>query len=371
MAILQLGRRFRLRFGIRFNWANSDLLVRRMVRVRFEGRRERLSSLPGQERSPIHSHQRNNQCLLRSEARAACWVSMFVWLASVIGCGRSEEHENSKPDVGDRSVERVASPPVTDTALSLSGGRMYSKVTKREGEVHYEGIVDARGRYWVPFMSELLVQDITDERALVQYGNKFLFVPLGGEAYVEADFQDVDGFQYAMPYRCGLAVVVVNDRWFYINESGERAFQDEFEFAESFCQDCALVKQADRYRLIDTQGRTIADLDYDSVSPQSEWCWQVTDSSKGAFKSGFIDRRGQLIGELEYDEVGYFDPNVNRIRVGKNGLYGFLDERASVVIPIEYEYAEVFDKGRAKVVRDGREFEIDPDGHEISLSDLR
>jgi hypothetical protein len=51
-----------------------------------------------------------------------------------------------------------------------------------------------------------------------------------------------------------------------------------------------------------------------------------------------------------------------RIRVGKGDKYGFLDEHAREVIPVQYEYAEIFDKGKARVMLNGREFFIDPNG---------
>ncbi len=64
--------------------------------------------------------------------------------------------------------------------------------------------------------------------------------------------------------------------------------------------------------------------------------------------------------------MGYYDPEVRRIRVGQGDKFGFLDERAREVVLVQYEYAEIFDKGKARVILNGREFFIDPDGKEVA-----
>ena len=81
--------------------------------------------------------------------------------------------------------------------------------------------------------------------------------------------------------------------------------------------------------------------------------------------SGFVDLDGKEVVSVVYDEVGYHDLEGKRLRVGNGDEYSFLDELAQVAIPIQYEYAEIFDKGKARVMLNGREFFIDPDGKEL------
>ena len=241
----------------------------------------------------------------------------------------------------------------------------FSKMSNRDGDIYQEGIVDAQGNEIIRLRSDLLVNEICSRLALVQLERKFLFVPLDQGSISEDDMDSVNGFQYAEPYCCGLAMVKVNDVWFYIDSNGDKAFDSDFEFAESFHHDRAYVKASNRHRIIDTHGKTVADLNYDQVSPQSPWCWQVTRIEQEKYLSGFVDLNGNLIAELIYDEVGYFDPEVKRIPVRRNERHGFLDEHAKVVVPVEYEYAEIFDRGKAKVVLNGRIFFINPDGIEV------
>ena len=211
----------------------------------------------------------------------------------------------------------------------------------------------------------MLVNDIAGSLALVLFERNFLFVPLDGGTISAKDLESIDGFQSADPYSCGFARVCRNDVWFYLDSNFEKAFDLDFEFAESFHQDRAYVKSGDRHRIIDTQGKTVADLNFDQVGPQSPWCWQVIKIENEKYLSGFVDLSGNLITEVVYDGVGYYDPEVKRIGVSRDGLHGFLDEHAKVVIPIQYAYAEPFAKGKAKVALDGRALFINPDGIEV------
>ena len=102
----------------------------------------------------------------------------------------------------------------------------------------------------------------------------------------------------------------------------------EISFVESFHHDRAFVTVDGHYRIIDTQGETVAELGFDQVNPQSPWCWQVTKVDQGTYRSGLIDLNGNLISELNYDYVGYYDSSVKRIHVCRNKRHGFFDELA-------------------------------------------
>lgn len=241
----------------------------------------------------------------------------------------------------------------------------FAKVTAGEGEIHAEGIIDAKGVEIIPPLTTILIDDITGTTALVRNAREHLFVDLGNGPIDTNLFATTKGYQYAEPFRCGRAMVQVDDRWFYIDSLGNALFDETYDFAETFHHDRAMVKEGERYRIIDTQGKTVARMNYDQASPQSPWCWQVTRLEGDVFWSGFVDLDGKEITPLIYDEVGYYDQEVERTRVGKGGKYGFLDARAMEVIPVKYEYAEIFDKGKARVMLNGRQFFIDPDGKEL------
>ena len=242
----------------------------------------------------------------------------------------------------------------------------FAKVSTGVGESHAEGVIDAKGVEIIPPLTSILIDDITGHTALVRNGREHLFVDLGSGPVDTTLFATTKGYQYAEPFRCGRAMVQLADRWFYIDTNGNALFGSTYDFAETFHHDRAMVKEGERYRIIDTEGGTVARMNYDQVSPQSPWCWQVTRIRGEVYRSGFVDLDGKELTPLVFDEVGYYDPEVKRVRVGKGDRFGFLDEHAREVIPVRYEYAEIFDKGKARVMLNGRAFFIDPDGKEVA-----
>ncbi len=255
--------------------------------------------------------------------------------------------------------------PMKYTKVDTRNAEGFARVTAGEGSTHAEGIIDAQGVEVIPPLTSILIDDITGSTALVRSGREHLFVDLGNGPLDTSLFATTKGYQYAEPFRCGRAMVQVDDRWFYIDTNGSRLFGTTYDFAETFHHDRAMVKEGERYRIIDTDGKTVAPMRYDQVSPQSPWCWQVTRIKGDTHWSGFVDLDGKELSPLVYDEVGYYDPEVRRIRVGKGDKFGFLDEHAREVIPVRYGYAEIFDKGKARVMLNGRRFFIDPDGKEV------
>ncbi len=287
-------------------------------------------------------------------------LGIVAILVTIVGCS------SKNAQMSDHSGEvDLQSSSAREAKVDPRNEFGFARITIREGEHSQEGIVDAKGNEVVQPSSSMLVNDITGSLALVQFERKYLFVPLDDGYVSSEDLASVDGFQYAETYRCGLAMVSVNDARFYIDANFEKAFDSVFEFAESFHHDRALVKDDGRYRIIDPAGKTVSDLSYHQVNPQSPWCWQVTKIENERYRSGFVDLNGNLITELIYDVVGYYDPAVERIWVSSNNRYGFLDEHAQVAIPVIYEYAEPFDRGKARVALNGRTFFINPVGMEV------
>jgi hypothetical protein len=257
--------------------------------------------------------------------------------------------------------------PTTDkiTKIDPPNELGFSKISIRDGDIYQEGVVDAVGKVILEPSESYLVMEIQGTKALVQCERKFLFVPLDSGPYAASDLVDVNGFQYAHHYRCGLAMVMIDDNWFYIDQDGKRAFTPNYNFAESFHHDRALVRENKQYRIINVQGETVADLNFDQVNLQSPYCWQVSNKVDNVWRHGFIDLNGDLITEVNFDHIGYYEPDVQRIRVMKDKRFGFVDDFAKVVIHIVYDYAEMFDRGKARVVLNGRTLFIDPYGKEV------
>lgn len=289
---------------------------------------------------------------------------MLCCCAAITNLASSHQaHSALSPNV---TAMNASDPQDLDTTKTDKPNELgFAKISKRHGDEYFEGIVDAKGNAILEPHTEMLVNDISGDRALLQWGRKFVFVRLNQGRITQAVLDSAKAYDFAQPYSCRLALVVNSDRWFYVDEAGQQAIAETYDFAEPFLQDRALVKSGERYRIIDTAGKTVSEINFDQVSPQSPFCWQVIRIEDGKYLSGFIDRQGKLITEVTFDEVGYYDPDVKRIRVGRADKYGFLDERAQIAIPLQYDYAEIFSQGKARVGIGERRFFIDPNGKEV------
>lgn len=69
-------------------------------------------------------------------------------------------------------------------------------------------------------------------------------------------------------------------------------------------------------------------------------------------KWGFIDKEGKTIIPFEYDDADYFFEGLARVK--KNGKYGFIDKQGKIIIPFEYDDVGSFFKGLANVKKNGK-----------------
>jgi len=76
-------------------------------------------------------------------------------------------------------------------------------------------------------------------------------------------------------------------------------------------------------------------------------------------KWGFIDRSGKEVVQLKYDDLEGIGFSEGRAGVKLNDKWGYVDKYGNEVIKPQYEVANTFVNGKAKVKKDGKEFYID------------
>ncbi len=240
---------------------------------------------------------------------ALTFVLMFA-LAIGAGC---DDHKNtsSSPIVSKTALDHINDKTQIDPPNELG----YSKISIRVGDEYKEGVLDAQKKEVIPPSVKYFVEGYTGNMALLQLERKFLFVPLAYGPYSDTDFVEVTGFQYATPYSCGVALVCLNDRWFYIKEDGTKVSEETFDWAEPFHHDRALVKKGEKYQIIKPDGHLVKVLEHEQAHVQSPWCGKLAISCTEKFMSGFVDLDGNAITDLIYENVSDYDPEVKRIRV--------------------------------------------------------
>lgn len=117
-----------------------------------------------------------------------------------------------------------------------------------------------------------------------------------------------------------------------------------------------------------------------------KWQWKVNslyeDDETGLFKvllsgqafnwygkSTFAASDGKRLISLDFDYIDSFHEGFAEVCVAGQG-YGFIDKEMHFVIPMQYENADGFRDGKAKVQRDGVWYYIDKAGKEIAIQPI-
>ena len=140
----------------------------------------------------------------------------------------------------------------------------------------------------------------------------------------------------------GLARVVKEKKYGFIDKLGHEIIPCKYDHAESFDYGVAIVKIGEKKGLIDQQGNTIVPCIFDRVDSFDK------DSTARASlngKEGRINIKGEIVIPFEYDTCGDFCEGLAPVE--KDGLYGFIDKNNKLVIP--YKYKDVYDLEEAFV----------------------
>jgi len=172
--------------------------------------------------------------------------------------------------------------------------------------------------------------------------------------------------------------VVQNERWGYADSTGRVLIQYQFEDAEYFSENLALIQQNGKKGFINKNGfkvvipvfkeadpfsNGLAIVETDSavgiINPRGEWIVEpIYYSISGPFgnfyrvekneKYGIIDKAGKAITEIKYDDLEGFTEGLAAF--AHEGLAGFIDTSGSEVIPAQFEEVGLFNNGLAKVM---------------------
>lgn len=239
--------------------------------------------------------------------------------------------------------------------------------------------------------------------AMVKRGGKYGFVNKEGKQVIDTQFDEVWEFSAD-----GLAKVMMggtgNPKYGYMNSSGDMVISASYDVIGDFSNNegIARTKVGGGFGFVAKNGKSISPTIYSDAGEFSEGRARVKKDGKW----GYLDENGQMITSSSYDEaedfvnglarvmqndeVFYIDLNgekanyrINgqgtkislnadyedagfytnkRLRVKKNGKWGFVDEQGEMVIPIDFDAVSDFVDGIAQVEKGGEIYQIDLDG---------
>ncbi|MEH7417857.1 WG repeat-containing protein [Neobacillus drentensis] len=148
-------------------------------------------------------------------------------------------------------------------------------------------------------------------------------------------------------------------KWGYINPKGQIVFPPIYDHAGDFQDnDLAIISLMSKTGVINEKGYLIVKPKYDTIQPFSEGRSVVNDHE--GFK--VIDESGKEVTEKAYSFISpaYKEGRVEAAEndVQGNYLYGYLNKRGKVVIPMIYESTNEFKEGRAVVKEKGGHYQL-------------
>lgn len=186
----------------------------------------------------------------------------------------------------------------------------------------------------------------------VKKEEKWGFIDKTGQVVIPCEYEHVGSF------REGLAVVEKTGTFGFIDKKGQIAIPFQYNHALSFVEGMSAVKVGEHYGFIDKTGRIAIPIHYHAAWHFSEGIAAVQRYNKW----GFVDTTGTRITPLQYDLVQVFKEGLAAVM--KENQWGFIDKEGNITIPLIYNEAKSFSKGIASVLKGENWVNIDKEGIE-------
>ena len=207
------------------------------------------------------------------------------------------------------------------------------------------------------------------------------------------NFITAETFSFAGTFNNGLALVINNSDYKYINRKGKKAFEisvpkienknfssglatskiDSFfenidtlenfntkiEMADNFSEGLAAIRVNSLWGYIDTVGNWTILPTFISAFPFQNGVARIFD---GQYYS-YINKNGEKITSSDFAFASDFSDGLGLVKIGEK--FGFIDTNGKVVIPLQYIYAQSFSEGLAVVYHNGNFVFIDKKGEVV------
>ncbi|MCL2517726.1 MAG: WG repeat-containing protein [Oscillospiraceae bacterium] len=203
-------------------------------------------------------------------------------------------------------------------------------------------------------------------------------------------------FDQVYDFNGGIAKVVLDDKYGFVNKFGEFVLPVEYDMFGDFHDGMAWALKGDKYGFIDTTGNLVIPLTYHYNGGGYERYDTIVDFSEGLAavsidgKCGFIDKTGELVIPAIYDGEFYkgewssyypkFRDGFARVRIldhvnYESGYmhsyykYGYINKSGEVTVPFEYDslgnYFGYSINGITQAVKDGKSGLVDVAGNVV------
>ncbi|MGB4774978.1 MAG: WG repeat-containing protein [Daejeonella sp.] len=150
-------------------------------------------------------------------------------------------------------------------------------------------------------------------------------------------------FNWANSFSEGLAAVLIDGKWGYINKQGQLIIEPQFTDASDFNNNIAIAGIENKRFCIDQSGKIISE-EYRRISTFYEGLADV--GLKG--KTGYIDLSGKLVIPLKFLSAQNFSDGMGPVYIDSKQL-GFINTKGEMVIDPIYHSTYGFNEGIAAI----------------------
>ena len=163
-------------------------------------------------------------------------------------------------------------------------------------------------------------------------------------------------------YYCKRAAVVLNEKWFHINDFGKQVYQNSFVWTGNYQENLCTVRDTNnQYFHIDLNGHKIYSETYTYAGDFKDGIACVKTAS-GFYKH--IDKKGNYINNIDFLDLGIFHKNF-AIAKDKDGWH-HIDKLGRELYKERYSAIEPFYNGFALVTQyDNQKIIIDENGNRV------
>ena len=155
----------------------------------------------------------------------------------------------------------------------------------------------------------------------------------------------------------GLAVIIDNGKFGYINTNGEITIPPQFDYASMFYNGFAEVEILGKSCFINSKGEKQFEPKFEEIRPYGEGFAGF----KQLGKYGFINANGDFMMQPYYDDVAYFVNGLCPVRKGQN--WGAINKEGKLILKLEFDYVGPFEDGVAEVIYKGVSLYADTKGN--------
>ncbi|GHU14795.1 hypothetical protein FACS189441_5300 [Betaproteobacteria bacterium] len=222
-----------------------------------------------------------------------------------------------------------------------------------------KGMIDKKGKIVVPpkFDDAYILDRIG--LVVVRQGVKLGMMNKEGQLTTAIEFDHIYSFDRKLEY----AKVEQNKKWGIINKNGRVTIKPQFDRIQTILPNSNLVIiNNEKYGVADKNGKMIVTPEFDEIDVNSDILvakkfheepkWYHIFNHEGRFlnKFNYLKMNGYRITnkELAIAAVG------NESYSGMHGQYGYIDEKGNIAIALQFEDANLFENGIAKVKKNGK-----------------